>query len=89
MRLRQRVIDSSTELRERELIKFAELTKAIADALSARGTDELAAQVTAQTGIAVFSMAWTRWSAPGNDRPFTELMDDSLQRLRNAVGAAQ
>jgi AcrR family transcriptional regulator len=85
VRLRQQVIATSAELRERELIKLADLTIAIAEALCQRGSDEPTASMTAHAGITVFATAFARWTAPGPDLNFTELMHDSLECLREAI----
>ena len=85
VRLRQQVIATSAELRERELIKLADLTTAIAQALRQHGSDELTASMTAHVGITVFTIAFARWTEPGPDLNFGELMHDSLNRLRQAI----
>jgi len=46
-RQRQRLIDTSTDLQEREMIKMAALTAAISDALQQRDVSPLAARLTA------------------------------------------
>jgi len=86
VRLRQQVIATSAELRERELIKLADLTTAIAGALRRRGSDELTASMTAHAGITVFTTAFARWTEPGPDLNFADLMHDSLNRLRQVIG---
>ena len=86
VRLRQQVIATSAELRERELIKLADLTTAIAGALRERGSDELTASMTAHAGITVFTTAFARWTEPGRDVSFADLMHDSLNRLRQVIG---
>ena len=85
VRLRQQVIATSAELRERELIKLADLTTAIAGALRERGSDELTASMTAHAGITVFTTAFARWTDSGPDLGFAELMHDSLNCLRQAI----
>jgi len=60
-RQRQAIIDASTELQERELIKLATLAAALADALRERGVEEPAASLTAEAGVAVFRVAFERW----------------------------
>jgi AcrR family transcriptional regulator len=87
VRLRQRVIASSDELRERELIKMATLASAIADALRQRGTDELTATLVAQAGVAVFSTAFGRWTAEQPPPDFRSLIDEAFARLRVALAA--
>ena len=86
-RRRQAIIAANAELRERELIKFASLSAALAAALRGRGLDEPAASLTAEVGIAVFRNAFERWIDPAGGRSFAELVRDSLAELR-AVTAA-
>jgi len=85
VRMRQRVIESSPELRERELTKLALLSSRLAQALGQRGVDELTASLTARAGVAVFTTAFERWTAPGNSRGFHELIYDALESLRAAT----
>jgi len=86
-RRRQAIIAANAELRERELIKLASLSAALAAALRGRGLEEPAASLTAEVGIAVFRNAFERWIEPGSERSFAELVRDSLAELR-AVTAA-
>jgi AcrR family transcriptional regulator len=84
-RRRQAVIEASTELQERELIKLAELTGALADALRRRGVADLAAALTAQAGIAVFTSAFGCWVAGNGVRDYPELVEESLDVLRTEL----
>ena len=86
-RRRQAIIAANAERRERELIKLASLSAALAAALRGRGLEEPAASLTAEVGIAVFRNAFERWIEPGGERSFAELVRDSLAELR-AVTAA-
>jgi hypothetical protein len=79
---RQVIINANAELRERELIKLASLTAALARTLRERGLDEPAASLTAEIGIAVFRVAFERWIAPGEERDFAEIVRESLAQLR-------
>ena len=85
VRLRDAIVSSNAELRERELIKLAAFAAAVAGALRDRGIPEPAASVAAETGVAVFKVAFARWvSEPGQpDLPgiFRELMAE----LRGAL----
>lgn len=84
--LRRDLIASSPELQERDLIKMASLTAAIADALGQREVPATTALLTARAAIAVFTTAWDDWiSDPAAELP--DLMDRSLDALRHAVGA--
>ena len=81
-RQRQIVIEATTELQERELIKMATLSSAMARALRGRGVTELAASLTAAAGIAVFRIAFERWIADDGPRELRDFMDESLAELR-------
>jgi AcrR family transcriptional regulator len=79
---RQAAIVANVELRERELIKLAALATSLAGALRARGVGDLAANLTAEAGIAVFKIAFERWIDPTNERGFSELIRESLAELK-------
>ena len=79
---RSNAISTNNELQERELIKLASLAVAIAEALRARGVREPTASLTAEAGIAIFKVAFERWTAESNLQEFPELIRDSLGELR-------
>ncbi len=79
---RHAVIDASPELRERELVKLASVSAALAAGLRERGVPEPDASVTAETAIGVFRSAFDRWIADGEEREFGALLDESLAALR-------
>jgi AcrR family transcriptional regulator len=81
-RRRQAVIDANPSLQERELIKLAALSAAVARALCGRGVDGPAAILTAETGITVFKVAFARWVDESNDRDFAVLMRETLDELK-------
>jgi AcrR family transcriptional regulator len=83
---RQQIIASNPELEERELIKLASLSRAVADALRRRGVGDPTAILTAEAGITVFRVGFERWVDETNERPLQELMRESLEELR-AVAA--
>ncbi|HUB40954.1 MAG TPA: TetR family transcriptional regulator [Streptosporangiaceae bacterium] len=84
-RQRQRVIDASTELRERELIKLASLASALADALRRRGVAEPAATLTAEAGIAVFRVAFARWVSDSDSPGLRHFIRESLGELQTVT----
>jgi AcrR family transcriptional regulator len=86
-RARQAIIAANAELRERELGKFASLSAAIADVLRRRGLGEGAASLTAEIAIAVFRLAFERWTCEAEDRDFATLVRESLDEL-SALTAA-
>jgi AcrR family transcriptional regulator len=84
-RKRQAIIVANPELQERELIKLAGYAVAIAQALRERGVGEPAASLTAEAGIAVFRVAFERWTSAGEQRELAELLHESLAALRDVV----
>jgi AcrR family transcriptional regulator len=86
-RRRYAVVSANAELRERELIKLAGIADAMAGALVDRGVPDLAARLAAETGIAVYRVAFARWvSGPG--RPdLQETLRESLDELREVLTA--
>ena len=81
-RQRHTVIAANTELRERELIKLASLAAALADTLRRRGVRDPAATLTAETGIAVFRVAFERWANETNQQDLPQLIRESLDELK-------
>jgi AcrR family transcriptional regulator len=86
-RQRHAIIVASAELRERELIKLATLSAAVATALRERTVIEPTATLTGEVAITVFKVGFDRWVAPSEERSLTELMRDSFDELK-AVTAA-
>lgn len=81
-RLRDSVISANPGLQERELLKMAALSEAIADALRARGVSEPQAVLAARTGVTVFSVSYRRWMAPDESRPLAEVQAATFADLR-------
>ncbi|MEW2521536.1 TetR/AcrR family transcriptional regulator [Actinacidiphila alni] len=80
-RIRQSVIDANPALQERELHKLSRLAVTVAAALRARGVDDLAATVAAQTGAALFGVAFSRWIKEDERRTLADIADDVLREL--------
>jgi len=81
-RRRQAVINANPGLQERELIKLASLSAAIAEGLQPRGVPAPDAALTAATAIAVFKVAFVRWLDAGRDSDLSEVIGDSLDDLK-------
>ncbi len=81
-RQRQTVIAANTELQERELIKLATLSAAIAGTLRERGVKDPAASLTAEAGIAVFKIAFERWITDPGQQDFGYFVRESLDELK-------
>ena len=73
---------ANAELHERELIKLAKLSAALAGALRERGVVEPDASLAAEAGIAVFRVAFAQWVAESERRDYTEIVGGLLARLR-------
>ena len=84
---RHRIIASSHELRERELIKAASLAAAMAKALRARGLGDTAAALAALTGTTVMHVAYEQWVDDPNHTPFGQIARDALAQLREIAAA--
>ncbi len=86
-RRRSAIIAANPELQERELIKLASLSTALAAALRDRGVTEPSASLTAEIAMSVFRIAFERWIADANERDRIELIHESLAEVR-ALAAA-
>ena len=81
-RQRQSIIAANAELQERELIKFASLSAALAETMRQRGLTDPAASLTAEIAISVFRIAFERWIDETNQRDLPELIHESLDGLQ-------
>ncbi|MFI1768389.1 TetR/AcrR family transcriptional regulator [Streptomyces sp. NPDC020800] len=84
-RRRHAVIAANAELRERELIKLASMSAALAVALRRRGVAEPAASLAAEAGIAVFKVGFERWIAADEEREMAQVVRESLDGLRTVA----
>src|SRR5690349_11194844 len=87
-RRRQAVINANPGLQERELIKLASLSAAMAEGLQRRGVAERTAALIAETAIAVFKVAFARWLDAGRDSDLSEVIGDSLDDLKALTAGA-
>ncbi|MEV7182145.1 helix-turn-helix domain-containing protein [Kitasatospora sp. NPDC093679] len=85
VRTRNTVVSAHAELRERELIKLAGLAGAMAEALRARGTADPAASLAAETGIAVFKVAFARWIDDPGRPDLPGVLRASTRELRTVL----
>lgn len=84
-RIRQSVIDANPALQEREAHKLVGLGGRLAEALRARGVDDLAAEVAARAAIMAFGIAFATWVGDGDERPFDDIVTDVLAELTAVV----
>jgi AcrR family transcriptional regulator len=85
--LRYRIIASSPELQERELIKGASLAAAMTRALRARGFEDTTATLAALTGTTVMRVAFEKWVGDPDGAPFEQIARDALAQLRELAAA--
>jgi AcrR family transcriptional regulator len=85
--LRYRIIASSPELQERELIKGASLAAAMTRALRARGFEDTTATLAALTGTTVMRVAFEKWVGDPDGAPFEQIAREALAQLRELAAA--
>jgi AcrR family transcriptional regulator len=85
VRLRDAIVSAHAELRERELIKLAALASAVAAALRDRGVPEPAASLAAETGIAVFKVAFARWISEPGQPDLRAILRESMEELSDVL----
>jgi AcrR family transcriptional regulator len=88
VRLRDAVVSANAELRERELIKLAAFASAVAAALRDRGVPEPTASLAAETGIAVFKVAFARWVSEPGQPDLPEILRESMAELRGVLAVS-
>ncbi|WP_344491525.1 TetR family transcriptional regulator [Glycomyces endophyticus] len=81
-RQRQAVVAGNAELREREAVKLAWLADTLAAGLRRRGVAEPAASLAAESGVAVFKVAYAQWVADPEPSDLGELMRLVLIELK-------
>jgi AcrR family transcriptional regulator len=90
-RQRQAIVTATPELQERELIKMATLSAAVAGALRRRGVTDPAASLAAEAGVAVFRVAFQRWVGPPGDsgdfsgQTLAQLIRQSMAELKTVT----
>ena len=85
VRLRDAIVSANTELRERELIKLAAMAATVAGALRDRGIPEPAASLAAETGVAVFKVAFARWVRDPGQQDLPSIFRESMAELRGVI----
>ena len=82
VRRRQALLHANPELQERELIKLATLATSLSQALRDRGSPAAAADLAAETGVAVMRIALTRWIDDPTERPWRIHVTNTMTELR-------
>ena len=87
-RIRQSVIEQNPALQERESHKLAGLGTTVAEALRARGVDEPAATLAAESGATVFGIAFSQWIREDEQRSLADITADVLRELLAVTATA-
>ncbi|MGP7998255.1 MAG: TetR/AcrR family transcriptional regulator [Streptosporangiaceae bacterium] len=85
VRLRDAIVSAHPELRERELIKLAAFAATVSGALRDRGIPEPAATLAAETGVAVFKVAFARWVSEPGQADLPGIFRESMAGLRGVL----
>ena len=84
---RIRIVRTSPELSERQLIKFASMADTASRALCSRGVSADAAVLAAETGMTVFRVATARWLEDTNGKTLPQLIAEAFAQLRAVASA--
>jgi len=86
-RRRHTVAMANADLRERELIKLERMTAAVTDELRRRGIGDAEASLAAETGSAVYRVAFQRWVNAADDLDLRDTISQSFAQLRALIAA--
>jgi AcrR family transcriptional regulator len=81
-RERQRIVAAHPHVQERELIKRASLTNALAEGLERRGVAPAVASLAADMGMGVFHVGFARWLDEPVERAFVAVVRDAFDQLK-------
>lgn len=83
---RNAIITANEQLRERELLKMAKLSRAVTGALVARGVADVPARLAGDLVVSLFSTAFGQWITPDETRSLVELQRAGLLVVSDVVG---
>jgi len=86
-RVRDAIVASHADLRERELTKHAALAESLAGALVSRGETPERAELAAQAAMAAFKVACSRWLAGGQSADLGAVVGATLDDLSDLAAA--
>ncbi len=84
---RSAVIAANPELRERELLKRAQLVTAIEQVLHSRDIDDVTTRLAAAIAMLAFDTAYSRWTAHADPRSFSAVVTEALRELVGQAAA--
>lgn len=86
-RSRQQILDAEPALQEREMLKLARLTTALADALAERGVPASRARLTAELALGVFRASFAQWIDAEPARDLVDIQREALAEWRSLAGS--
>ena len=86
-RKRHAVIMANADLRERELIKLAQMSAALADGLRRRGVGDTEASLAAEAGSTVYRVAFQRWVDAADDLDLHDAIRQTFAQLRTLTAS--
>ena len=85
-RQRQAIVAAHPELQERELLKRAAMSGAVAGALRQRGVTEPAASLAAEAGVIAFKTAYSRWVSDPGGPGLAQLIEETFSQFHTLTG---
>ena len=82
---RHQIILANAELQERELIKMASLSAAMAAALRERGVKERTAALAGEVGVAALKVGFERWVTDQRASDLPSVILECLEELKNVT----
>lgn len=86
-RERQRILDAEPALQEREMLKLARLTAALAESLVERGVPVPRARLVAELTMGVFRASFAQWIVAEPARDLSDIQREALNEWRALLGA--
>lgn len=84
-RARAAILDATAALREREMLKMADLAVDLTTVMTSRGLAPELAAVAAETAVAVFRVAFARWVAADAPADLADHLRDARAALRTVA----
>jgi len=86
---RAAVVSAHPDLRERDLLKRAQLVAALEHALNVRGVADVGARLAATVAVMAFDIALDRWATGAGADAFGDLLTGALQELVDRAGSLE
>ena len=84
---RSKIVAAHTDVMERELIKRASLTTALAQGLQQRGVPQFAANLAADMGLAAFHIGFAQWLEDDSGREMADIVNEAFDQIKGIAAA--